>query len=466
MVVKGLAGAGPGRVRSSGGSPGSGAGAGAVQAIEELRVLPTLKWFRRQSLGYWIACLYIFLEYVRPQAMYPVLTSLPWSMYVLVTGVLVLLFKEHPRRPWNIADTGLLVYSLVLLASIPLAYRPSVALTFDSLNYYFSWVIGYWLISTVVTTRGRFIFFLLLFFAWNLKMAQHAARSWAAVGFGFDQFIVGAPGWFHNSGEMGIAMVMFLPLSITLLLALKGSWPTWKKLAWLALPGSALVAIAASASRGAQVALAVVGFWFLLRSRYKVRGALVAVLGLLALYAMLPERQRDRLGAMGEDQTSQQRITYWRNGIVMMKRHPLLGVGYKNWVPYYRDHFEGRVQVSHNIFIQAGSELGFTGLGAFLFLIAATLAINGQTRKQLTKAEGKKAPLIWVAHGFDSAMIGYLVAGSFVTVLYYPFFWINLAMSVSFMEATRPRKGPSAYHGVKGAQAVPASSDIGAVFPA
>jgi hypothetical protein len=44
-----------------------------------------------------------------------------------------------------------------------------------------------------------------------------------------------------------------------------------------------------------------------------------------------------------------------------------------------------------------------------------------------------------MAHGFDGALIGYLVGGYFVTVLYYPFFWINLAMTVMLYNVTRRR---------------------------
>ena len=36
-----------------------------------------------------------------------------------------------------------------------------------------------------------------------------------------------------------------------------------------------------------------------------------------------------------------------------------------------------------------------------------------------------------MAHGLDAGLVGFLVAGFFVTVLYYPFFWIQMTMTVS-----------------------------------
>jgi hypothetical protein len=42
-----------------------------------------------------------------------------------------------------------------------------------------------------------------------------------------------------------------------------------------------------------------------------------------------------------------------------------------------------------------------------------------------------------MAHGLDGALIGFLVGGFFVTVLYYPLFCINLAMTMMLYHVTR-----------------------------
>lgn len=50
-----------------------------------------------------------------------------------------------------------------------------------------------------------------------------------------------------------------------------------------------------------------------------------------------------------------------------------------------------------------------------------------------------------LGHGFDGALIGYLVSGFFITVLHYPYFWINLSMVVALRviagKAARTRQG-------------------------
>jgi hypothetical protein len=49
--------------------------------------------------------------------------------------------------------------------------------------------------------------------------------------------------------------------------------------------------------------------------------------------------------------------------------------------------------------------------------------------------------LYFLAYGLDGALVGFMVSGFFVTVLYYPYFWINLAMTVSLHESARTALG-------------------------
>jgi len=114
----------------------------------------------------------------------------------------------------------------------------------------------------------------------------------------------------------------------------------------------------------------------------------------------------------------------------------MLGIGYANWADYYRKFVNPRGQLPHNIFVQAASELGYTGLLAFLLLIAYTFVVNARTRK-LARRLPQSDFLFGMANGLDGALVGYLVSGFFVTVLYYPFFWINLAMTVALHKATK-----------------------------
>lgn len=91
----------------------------------------------------------------------------------------------------------------------------------------------------------------------------------------------------------------------------------------------------------------------------------------------------------------------------------------------------------HNIFIQAGTELGTVGLIALLGLIVASFVVTARTRR-LAKGMGERGRFIAAtARGLDGAMIGYLVSAFFVTVLYYPYLWFALGMTSALYAAAR-----------------------------
>jgi putative inorganic carbon (HCO3(-)) transporter len=184
----------------------------------------------------------------------------------------------------------------------------------------------------------------------------------------------------------------------------------------------------ATNSRGALLGGIAVGLWMLLRTRYRVR-ALVGLSALaLVTIAVMPDETKQRFSSIGEDETSQSRLTYWRHGVEIFKEHPVTGIGYENWADYYLVHY-GRAALSHNIFIQAGAELGSIGLVTLLGLIVSSFVVNYRTRK-LVKNLGDRGKFIsMTARGLDGAMIGYLASAFFVTVLFYPYLWFALGMT-------------------------------------
>jgi O-antigen ligase len=103
------------------------------------------------------------------------------------------------------------------------------------------------------------------------------------------------------------------------------------------------------------------------------------------------------------------------------------------------------VQLPHNFFVEALAELGYTGLLALFFLLIGTFVLNAKTRA-LARRLGGSGELSWhIAWGLDGALIGYIASGFFVTVLYYPYLWVNLGMTVavhlSVARAVRAARG-------------------------
>ncbi|MDP9203236.1 MAG: O-antigen ligase family protein [Gemmatimonadota bacterium] len=324
----------------------------------------------------------------------------------------------------------LAIFTVIVLASSATAFDPSFS--FDKLAVFVSWVLIYLLIANIVITEERFLVFMLSFLVYSFKMSNFGTRSWAQDGFVFRSWgTTGAPGWFQNSGEFGIQMCIFLPLIVAFILALGKQWPRWLRWAAWGASGTAITGIVASSSRGAFVGLGAVVIWLLLKSQKRVRGLFIAVALTGLVYAITPAKLKLRFQAAGTDETSVSRTTMWKQGLEMMRDYPVLGVGYANWPKYHVIHYGGTALQAHNTFIQAGAELGYSGLVGFLSLIGCTFFINLCTRRLARRLSERGRFIFYMAHGLDGALVGLMASGFFISVLYYPFFWINFSMTVA-----------------------------------
>lgn len=404
---------------------------------------PTAIWsfMRRQPPSFWLVLTYLFFEYVRPQTIYEPLMGPPYAKVVVILALGAFVLERRKIR-LGTTEVLLALFSVIVVASSIGAFYPS--LSYDRLSVYFSWVIIYVLIANTVDTEERFLVFMLCFLLYSFKMSQFGTRSWAQSGFAFREWgTTGAPGFFHNSGEFGIQMCIFLPLMVAFIQALGDYWRPWMRWTAWAVAGTSVTGIVGSSSRGAILGLAAVGLWLLAKSPRKIRGFFALITLAAVVYAIIPSEQKDRLEAMGSDPTSVSRSTYWKHGLEIMRDSPILGIGYSNWARYHAANY-GTPALPHNIFIEAGAELGYTGLVVFLALMISTFFINRNTRRLAKRRPDGGRFAFFMAHGLDGAMVGFIVSGFFVTVLYYPYFWISLAMTVALNNAAQKWVLPAA----------------------
>lgn len=406
------------------------AGRGAAEPLYSLR--PGLIWrfLTEQPASFWLVCVYLFFEYVRPQQIYTGLDFFPWAQVAIVLALLTFLFEGGSFRLNSPADVVLLLFTAIVLISCVTARWSEVAFAKVGSGY-LSWVLIYFLIANIVTTERRFLVFMLSFLLYSFKMSQHGTRSWAMSGFGFESHgVTGAPGWFQNSGEFGIQMAMFIPLVTYFASALRPHLGRKTQFLFLVMVFTAVTGTIGSSSRGAMIAAAGAIFFMVLRTRHKVKAIFVVALLALFVQVMLPEESRTRFEVIGEDETSVSRKNYWTFGMNVIEAHPVIGIGFSNWSAYYK-HVHGRGALPHNILIEVTAELGYLGLLGFLGLVACTFYMNWRTRKLIRALEERGRFIAALASGLDAALVGFLIAGQFVTVTYYPFFWINLAMTVA-----------------------------------
>jgi O-antigen ligase len=430
----------------------------ADEVVARLRRLDLAAYwqvFRSESFAFKMACIYLMIEYVRPQSIWTWLDVLPLGLISLAGGVAVVLASPAERSAKPYGSQMPLLIGLLCLIVVSIIASQYPAFGWGNLSLYVSWVMAYFLITRAVNNERRFMFFYALFLLFSFKMSQHGFKSWALSGFRFNkEGVSGAPGWFNNSGEVGIQMCIFLPMLLYFMDAGWASWGIARRAVMVIVAVTVIGTVVGSSSRGALIGSGVVLLWMLMRSQYKVRGLLaVAAVGTIVAL-VLPPQFYGRLDQMGEDNSSQTRLQYWAYGWELMKQHPFLGVGYFNWFPTYSAHLIAigetrRPEVCHNIFVQAGSELGFPGVAFLLAIIIATFVLNARTRKLLAQQPDAQF-LNELALGLDAGMIGYLVSAQFVTVLYYPYLWIDLALVVALHNTVHRRVAARAGNRVGG----------------
>lgn len=409
--------------------------------LERLQVRALWRSLWKQSPAIWFVQLYVFFEYVRPQTIYPWLDFAPWSQLTLIGAVVATIAEGRLAFTARGLWLAIAALSLVIVLSSFTAFDPTTS--WENKNFWINWILLMVVVGAGLRTRRELIMFMLAFGLWNLKMSQHGVKGWVSIGFSFrDIGIGGAPGWFHNSGEFGIEMCIFLPLCAYFAY---GVWPQlgkWGRVFLVAVAGSALFSTVASSSRGALLGAAAVGLWALWRNPNRARAFFMIALAAPVVWLSVPKESKQRFSEIGDDKSSVTRLTYWKHGIEIAGDKPLLGVGYKNWIPYYTTYYNPKGQLPHNFMIEAVSELGYTGATMVVCVIVCSFVATARVRKRTDQRSAVPDRLLWsLAYGLDGALIGFMVSGSFVSVLYYPFLWMNCAMIMALVrvEANRPK---------------------------
>ncbi len=407
-----------------------------IEPLYALRVRDLWTYFRSESVAFKMMCAYLIVEYVRPQSIISWLDALPWGQLTLIAALIAKLLEPGPKKlVSDAANTWIILFNVVILLSAFFAVYPDISLAY--LRNCYLWAIIYFLIINVVNTERRLLVFLLLFLLCGAKLSFSLSKTWAMRGFAFTEWgLQGPPGYFFNSGELSIQMLMFGPLALFLWFFFRPYLSKWTKRFLLLLPITAAMVVIGASSRGSQLALAVQAYPTLIKARLSFRNLILAITVIAGALYMLPDAQKARFASAGDDKTSIQRLLYWKHGVEMVQEHPVLGVGYYNFPAYYTAHWPedilfGVAQLPHNIFVQVGTDAGLLGLGCFGAMILQTMLIARRVRKLSELPALHKRMLLPAARGLHIAMWGFLIAGQFVTVTYYPFFWINLAMMVA-----------------------------------
>jgi O-antigen ligase len=195
-----------------------------------------------------------------------------------------------------------------------------------------------------------------------------------------------------------------------------------------------VVAVITSSSRGAALALVAGGIYAAKRLGVLFRGLMILSLIALMYFVTASPEQRERFVGMGgdEDQTADERIETWKVALEMFEDRPVLGVGVGAF-PLVAIHYSDSdtVFVQHNIYLQAMTDAGLPGLLLLMGLLVSFFRDQRAVGRELDLHAQDPPLLPWIAFGLEVSMLSFMVAGFFITVLFYPFMWVLLGLTMA-----------------------------------
>ena len=391
------------------------------------------------GLDYIALLAYMFIDFSRLQAMYPVLAPLQLGKVTLLAamlGALVSPATTAAQSNWRL-KAGIVALAITTCLSGVAAHYTTVPAS--SLWTIPERLIVVFLIGRSVTNRWREKGFLFLIMALMLKVAQHGLRTYffehgravdemAFVKFGI---IGGGGGFYDNSADLGVAMCVVFGLSFALC-QVKGARTARIFYLVCTLAFGALIVVCGS--RGAVVGGAAIIVTAWVKSPRKSWAAAFVLLFVAALVFLMPKASKQRFENAEHyetDQTSNHRVELWRAGVRMWKDYPLLGVGPGNFKYVRRASYhidsqqDADTYVCHSLYIEVLAELGSLGTLSVVVIFIAFFLTTRNIRRRLKAGDAKSDSWeLCLCSGCELAMIGYLASGAFVSVFWYPHIWV------------------------------------------
>jgi O-antigen ligase len=194
----------------------------------------------------------------------------------------------------------------------------------------------------------------------------------------------GAPADVINPNELGFVIVTVIPFLHYFLMP-KGFFV---KIIYFFLLALMLYALILTMSRGAFLALLVVGWFVLKESKRKSMLIAFACLGVVAALSVMNDTQRERYLSLVSSDTSQSasaegRLTGMANEFKLAMERPVFGFGLGTTAEAKFNTF-GRSKASHNMYAEILIEVGIVG---FIFFLRFIFAIRKQLLEGLQIAK-------------------------------------------------------------------------------
>ncbi len=386
---------------------------------------------KKQKIGntaFYILLFLIFFDYIRPQS--NLIFLKPFRIPMIT--ICILTFLGIKQRLWKFDDITTKAFLCMVVISamyVPFAYNNFWA--FQTTRSLFIYFLCYMAIKSFVDSEEKLEKFL------NLWLLIGVFCSIKGI---FEGGKIVGSGFLGDENDFALYLAMMFPLSYLRLFKTKQNKT---KFFYLLSIGVILFGIVKSFSRGGFIAIAGVGFFCWLVSPKKVATLIVALSVLLfAITFMLPKGYLQEIESIKEgtsESTAGERIYSWSCGLRMFYDYPIFGVGPGNFPWRFAEYeppgkYKGRGhggRAAHSLYFTLIPEFGVSGIVCFILMIYGpqkkfnlnyrSASIRFSKNKEYLDKLNKYKLLRNVIY---CSLAGYLIGGIFLSVLYYPHFWI------------------------------------------
>lgn len=384
---------------------------------------------------FWTLIVFFVMEYVRPSGIVKL------KLQALATIIVPLMWLSARNRPQSRALV--LQIGFVVLCGIGV---------FHAYNYFAAYLATRTMIGNVGIALG---------ISWVLSdraTYRQAIGWWTIVMVYVGWFALthggrGPGGFLGDENDVSLALCAALPFCFFGFERGKGA----QKLLY-AIGGLLMIAaIVKSFSRGGFVGLVAAGLYCFLTSRRKLMNLGILAIATAGFLLVASPAYLAEISSIGNtDQgTANTRRFLWTTAWNMYLASPVIGVGGSNFnyiagdyqprtgkwaTPDYTERNWSGTTV-HSLYFQTLSEQGT--VGALLFGLVAWLHFSTlrRLRRDVATTSGVPPDLARETEQFAGSlvagMVGFLVAGAFISVLYYPYLWYLSGFSVALDAAVR-----------------------------
>ncbi len=382
--------------------------------------------FRRPYIG---VLLWVWLGVMNPHKLaYGFAYDYAWAAIVGGVTLFSLVFSKEPKNLPLVPPVMVLI-AFVLWMNVTAFFAIYPDLIYDQWNKVMK-IMAFTFVTLMLIKTKRQVQLLLVVILFSLGFYGVKGGIFTLITGG--EHLVWGPtdSFIEGNTEMALALVMIIPLLHYFQVISKKIWVRHSLTVAMVL---CAIASLGSYSRGALLAIAGMALFLWLKSKHKVRIALLFILAIPLMLAFMPERWDERMASIQtyeQDGSVMGRFNAWGMAFNLAKDRPIVGGGFEiaepgtfdRYAPARKDTryaaYTNIPRAAHSIYFQALGEHGFVGLGIYLLFGFLTWR-SGQWIIRNTRGLDGYQWASSLASMIQVSLVGFATGGAFLSLLYF-----------------------------------------------